>query len=201
MSETIKPLDAREQLFKAYYLESRNAEEAAIKAGYAKSTARKKAPMWVAKDIDSCPKEKRHLWAAIHESIDEMCRELEIDAKYLLKRLYEDVEADLADLYFATGSLKPVHDWPKVWRQGLVAGIETEQQYAYKDGEKVPDGIVAKVKLVDRTKLKQLLGNHVDVRAFKEMVESVHKYEFSGIDENCTPTDAADAYKALITKH
>jgi len=93
-------------------------------------------------------------------------REFDLDAKWLLKRLYDEAQADIADLYRPEGGLKPVHEWPDIWRKGLVAGIDVEQQYLHEDGEKIPDGYITKIKLSDRIKRLELIGKHVDIQAF-----------------------------------
>ena len=114
----------------------------------------------------------------------------------MLKRLARDATADLADLYNENGSLKSVHEWPIAWRTGLVAGIETVQE---RDGED-PDGnpvyaTVRKVKLLDRTKMVELIGKHVDVGAFKEKVEhsgSIATPELKLVLHGTAPSPAAD---------
>jgi len=42
----------------------------------------------------------------------ERSNQLEIDAKWVLKRLADETNADLNDIYYETGELKPVHEWP-----------------------------------------------------------------------------------------
>lgn len=106
-----------------------------------------------------------------------------IDADWLLTRFAEEVEADLADLYDEGGALKPVHKWPKIWRQGLVAGIDVHQEYRYKDGSRIPDGVVMKVKLSDRVKRLEMIGKHVDVQAFKDRVEHSGSIDLTGKTE------------------
>ena len=85
-----------------------------------------------------------------------------IDSDWVLDRLAEEAEADLADIFNAAGELNPIHQWPKIWRQGLVAGVDTMQI-----GD---DGLVKvnKIKLADRVKRLELIGKHVDVSAFVE---------------------------------
>ncbi len=78
-----------------------------------------------------------------------------------------EATADLAELYDKNGGLKPIADWPLVWRQGLVAGLDVDEEF--KDGEKL--GQVTKIKLSDRIKRVELIGKHVDVRAFAERHE------------------------------
>ena len=38
--------------------------------------------------------------------------------RWVLKRLVAEAEADLADLYTDAGDLKPIDEWPEIWRPG-----------------------------------------------------------------------------------
>jgi Terminase small subunit. len=64
-----------------------------------------------------------------------------------------------------------VRDWPLIWRQGLVAGVEAIEEFETIDGERRTIGMVRKIKLSDRIKRIELIGKHVDVQAFKDQVE------------------------------
>jgi phage terminase small subunit len=61
-----------------------------------------------------------------------------------------------------------VKEWPLIWRQGLVAGVEIDALYG-EDREQV--GQTKKLKLSDRIKRIELIGKHVSVQAFREKVE------------------------------
>ena len=82
-------------------------------------------------------------------------------------RLTGEATADLAELFAENGGLKPIADWPLIWRQGLVSGLSVNEDI--EDGTKV--GQVTKVKLFDRIKRLELIGKHVDVQAFAERKE------------------------------
>jgi len=157
-----KKLTAKQQLFCHEYLIDLNATQAAIRAGYSKKTAYSigeenlKKPE-IAEVIAKCKKERS--------------KRTKIDADWLLKRLADEADADVADLYGENGGLKPVHQWPEIWRKGLVAGLDVHQEYSYEDGQKIPDGLIMKVRLSDRTKRLELIGKHVDVQAFPNKVE------------------------------
>lgn len=117
--------------------------------------------------------------AAIVEAKAARSAETGINAAWVLKRLAEEAFADMADLYDEIGRVKPVKDWPLVWRQGLVAGVEVETI-----GEGA--GHVTKIKISERIKRVELIGKHVDVQAFKE------KVDHSGVMTiNVTEEDAA----------
>ena len=75
----------------------------------------------------------------------------------------------MAELYDEDGKLKSIHDWPLIWRQGLVAGVETVRERSSNSDEEV--SFVDKIKVSDRIKRLELIGRHVGVQAFKDKVE------------------------------
>lgn len=157
------PLTGKQARFVSEYLIDLNATQAAIRAGYSEKTAYSQGERLL---------KKVEVAAEIAAAKKARTERTEIDADWVLRRLAGDATADLADLYNEMGDLKPVHEWPMVWRTGLVAGVETVRE---RDGEG-PDGspayvTVRKVKLLDRTRLIELIGKHVDVGAFKDKVE------------------------------
>ena len=86
-----------------------------------------------------------------------------IDADWLLTRLADESEADIADLFDeATGALLPVHKWPKEFRKGLVSGIDVSNVRS--EGGNV--GEIVKIKLADRNAKLKMIGDHVNVGAF-----------------------------------
>lgn len=153
MARKLTPKQAR---FVEEYLIDLNATQAAIRAGYSERTAR-----FIAAENLSKP----NIAAAIEVVLAERSEKTAIDAEWVLRRLVIEAEADVADLYDADGNLKPVHDWPEIWRKGLVAGIDVEIT-----GGDWPVTI-KKLRLSDRLKRIELIGKHVDINAFKERVE------------------------------
>ena len=153
---------AKKKRFGDEYLIDLNATQAAIRAGYSKKTAHSQGPRLL-EDVEVA--------AYIAKCKEERSKRTEIDADWLLKRLADEADADVADLYNDAGGLKPVHEWPEIWRKGLVAGLDTHQEYIYDQGERIPDGYVMKVRLSDRIRRLELIGKHVDVQAFKDKVE------------------------------
>ena len=153
---------AKKKRFAEEYLIDLNATQAAIRAKYSKKTAKSQGQRLLT-DVDVA--------AYIAKGKEERSERTKIDADWLLKRLADEAEADVADLYNDAGGLKPVHEWPEIWRKGLVAGLDVHQEYEYEDGRKIPDGMVMKVKLSDRIRRLELIGKHVDVQAFPNKVE------------------------------
>ncbi len=189
---TPNQLDAREQRFVEEYLLDLDPKRSAIAAGYAKTTASTKSFGWVSKSKSTKP----HVLAAIREALAERSERLKIEADWVLKRLMDEATADLAELYDDGGALKPIREWPLIWRQGLVAGLDVDE--TFEDGKKL--GQVTKVKLSDRIKRVELIGKHVDVQAFAE------RKEIAGIGggpvrvEDLTTTEAARRIAFLLAK-
>jgi phage terminase small subunit len=158
-TETLTP---KQERFCHEYLVDFNATQAAIRAGYSEDSAGSighevlKKPEIVAEIARLKERQTAH-----------------IDARWLLNRLKDEAEADFADLYNANGDLKPVKDWPPVWRKGLIAGLETGEIRG-EGGSAI--GLTRKVKISDRLKRLELIGKHVNVGAF------IEKHEHTGKD-------------------
>jgi len=153
-------LSAKQEAFCVEYVVDLDAVAAALRAGYAPASAKTSAYKSL---------QKPHVVARIAELKRGGLERTKVNADWLLLRLADEADADINDLYDEnTGALKPVRLWPKIWRTGLVSGVEVEQQFAYQDGNKIPDGVVTKIKLSDRVKRLELIGRHVSVGAFGE---------------------------------
>lgn len=83
---TKKKLTAKQQQFVAEYLIDMNATGAAIRAGYAVSTANARAYAWVGESRNDCPKNMRHLWKVVKEAMKARADKIEIDADWVLQR-------------------------------------------------------------------------------------------------------------------
>lgn len=164
--------NAKREMFAKEYLVDLNATQAAIRAGYSKKTARSQGQRLLT-NVD------------IHNRVSELMgtrsERTEIDADWVLSRLAAEAEADLADILTDNGALKPVSQWPLIWRQGLVAGFEVSEETV--DGVKVGDTV--KVKLSDRIKRIELIGKHVNVQAFREQL-----HQTGAVTLNVTQEDA-----------
>lgn len=163
-------LSPKRERFCQQYVIDLNGKQAAIRAGYSEKSAEVTASRLLS-DVK--------VQARILELSQEKQERAGVDAAWLLNRLAVEAEADLADLYTEEGALKPVREWPKIWRQGLVAGLDVDEEF-YTDpesGEKLLIGAVKKVRISDRVKRLELIGKHVTVGAFIERVEHTGKME------------------------
>ncbi|WP_333571326.1 terminase small subunit [Sphingomonas sp.] len=166
-------LTPKQQRFVEEYLIDLNATQAAIRAGYSQQTAHA---------IGHENLSKPEVTAAIAEAKADRSERTRIDAAWVLTRLAEEAEADMSDLYDEAGALKPVKDWPVIWRKGLVAGIKAVEE---RDERGNVVGMVREVKLSDRIKRIELIGKHIDVQAFKDKVEHT-----GGIEVTVSSEDA-----------
>jgi phage terminase small subunit len=157
-------LTDKQEIFCREYLVDLNATQAAIRAGYSGKTAQEQSSRLLSnvmvQDRISVLKLERN-------------EQVGVDAAYVLRRLTEIDQMDVLDVLLANGELKPVKDWPKVWRTTLSGMDVTEMA-----GDSA--GLLKKIKWPDKVKNLELLGKHIDVQAFKEKVE--HSGEISLID-------------------
>lgn len=151
-------LTDKQEMFCREYLVDLNATQAAIRAGYSDKTANRIAAQLLSKlDIG-----KR-----IQELKSERGERLAIDADYVLQRLVEIDQMDVADILLSNGEIKPIKDWPKVWRITL-SGIDVTEMA----GDST--GLLKKIKWPDKVKNLELLGKHISVQAFREQVKNEH---------------------------
>ena len=159
-------LTPKQQRFVEEYLIDLNATQAAIRAGYSPRTANEQGAQNLA---------KLSVAEAIAEAQAEREERTKIDADYVLKRLVEIDRMDVLDIMDDDGNVKPLRDWPKIWRQ-YISNIET---ISMDDGE----GWLKKIKWPDKVKNLELLGRHVSVGAFKDKVEHSGKLEIQSLSD------------------
>lgn len=154
-------ISAKQKRFVDEYLIDLNATQAAIRAGYSKNTANEQGSRLLA---------NVKVKASIDAAIAARSERTGIDAAWVLKRLVAEAEADLGDLYDDNGDLKPVKEWPLIWRQGLVIGVDVNALFEGYGEDRIQIGEVKKLKGSDRIRRIELIGKHVAVNAFQEQV-------------------------------
>ena len=166
-------LTPKQDMFCRDYLVDLNATAAAKRAGYSPRTAKSQGQRLLT-NVDVAER--------IQELSQARQERVQVTADDVLRILYNDVTADVSELYDDRGELKPIHDWPLVFRQGLVAGIDTEELFQGHGKDREYIGETKKIKLADRTRLKELLGKHTTVKAFSDNLD------LSSSDGSMTPT-------------
>ena len=151
MAEKLTP---KQQRWCEEYLIDLNATQAAIRAGYSVNSARQ---------IGTENLSKPALMAAVAAGKHERSIRTMIDSDWVLRGLVDSADADLSDLYNADGGIKPMEEWPLVWKQGLVSGVDI-----INTGE---GATVIRIRLVDRFKYLQMIGRHVEIGAFEKRVK------------------------------
>lgn len=151
-------LTDKQELFAREFIKDLNASQAAIRAGYSEKSSRNQAARMMAND---------DILNRIAELKASRNEEVGVDAAYVLRRLVEIDEMDVLDILLANGELKPIAQWPKVWRTSL-SGIDVSEIA----GDAA--GLLKKIKWPDKVKNLELLGKHVTVQAFREQVKTEH---------------------------
>lgn len=144
--------------FVAEYLVDLNATQAAIRAGYAKKGAKDQAYQLM---------QLPEVAQAIEQAMGERNKRLQVDADYVLQRLTEIDQLDLADIFDVDGKLMPIRQWPLIWRQ-MVKEVDMK---------------TGKVKFHDKLRALELIGKHVNVNAFREQVNHTGNINLTDITD------------------
>lgn len=156
----------KHEIFAQEFAAGKTATAAMITAGYSEKWARQNSTRLVTTNDD--------LRSRIAELQELLLKDKLVDARKLHTRWSEMFDADIADIVEADTAtnrmrLKPLHQWPKVWRQ-MLSGAEVKELFEHsKDGgdaswDKI--GELVKMKFVDQLKLGELIGRHKAVDAF-----------------------------------
>ena len=172
-STQFKPLTAMQEAYCQSYIKTpENQTQAAINAGFSPNTAAVKASVMMRDE---------RIQKRIAELMEERNKRMRVSADYVLMRLVEIDQMDVIDILNDDGGMKPIAEWPKVWRTSLsamdIATIKTTQASLQKENGEADlsvedvEHILKKVKWPDKVKNLELIGKHVDVNAFKERIE------------------------------
>lgn len=162
-STQYKPLTAMMEAYCQSYIKTpENQTQAAINAGFSPNTAHVKASVMMRDE---------RIQKRIAELMEERNKRNRVSADYVLMRLVEIDQMDVIDILDDEGGLKPISQWPKVWRTSISAVDINRIRMAMKDDEEDIESTLQKIKWPDKVKNLELIGKHVDVNAFKERLE------------------------------
>lgn len=172
-STQYKPLTAMQEAYCQSYIKTpENQSQAAIDAGFSPNTAAVKASVMMRDE---------RIQKRIADLMEERNKRNRVSADYVLMRLVEIDQMDILDILNDDGGMKPIAEWPKVWRTSLsamdIATIKTTQASLQKENGEADlsvedvEHILKKVKWPDKVKNIELIGKHVNVNAFKERLE------------------------------
>lgn len=162
-------LPPKQARFAEEYVKDLNGTQAATRAGYSQRTANEQAARLLA---------NVSVQQYVRKLLEERSQEVKIDAAYVLTRLGEIDQMDALDILADDGSVKPIADWPKIWRQ-MISGLDV-MEIAQGD-EEARIAVVKKIKWPDKIRNLELIGRHVGVQAFKDRVE--HSGSIKGMAE------------------
>ena len=180
--------NARQKRFVHEYLIDLNGCQAAIRAGYSQKTAQEQASrllsnVKVQKEIERHQKERQG--------------RTEVTQDYVLKKLVDIAEMDVLDILNDNMSLKPVSQWPKIWRQFL-SGFDVVEMFEGRGDDREMIGLLKKIKWPDKVKNLELLGRHLGM--FKDRVEHTGKDGGPIQHENLSddPNEAVQVYLNIM---
>ncbi len=155
-------LTPKQDAFVEEFLVDLNATKAAVRCGYSNKFANRQASQLLANP---------EIASAIDAAKSRRSLETGIDARWVLRRLVAESEADIADLFDDKNDLKPVSEWPPLFREGLVQSVEIDALYEGHGKDRVQIGHTKKLRLSDRLRRLELIGKHISVSAFQENVQ------------------------------
>ncbi len=179
-------LKAKPELFCREYIVDLNVTQAAIRAGYSAKTAYSSGQRLFKEEV---------VQQRINELKQDRINQLGVDANYVLLRLVEIDRMDAADIFNKDMSIKPIREWPQVWRR-YISGFDVSELF---EGKEMV-GILKKIKWPDKVRNLELLGKHIAVQAFKENIRN----EVTGANggpmqiSNLSPDEAAEAYRKMM---
>lgn len=160
-STQYKPITAMQEAYAQEYTKCpENQTQAAINAGFSPNTAAVKASVMMRDE---------RIQKRIAELMEERNKRLRVSADYVLLRLVEIDQMDVIDILDDDGTLKPIREWPKIWRTTL-SGFDLSSTIMNMNEDSI-ETILKKIKWPDKVKNLELIGKHVDVNAFKERLE------------------------------
>ncbi|EMT2447097.1 terminase small subunit [Acinetobacter baumannii] len=154
-------LRGKQKIFVHEYLKDLNATQAAIRAGYSAKTAG---------SIGDENLKKPEIQKAITEAQNARIKRLDVDADYVLNRLVQIDQMDVIDIMNDDLSLKPISNWPPIWRQ-YISGLDNMEEFDGRGEDRSLIGYLRKIKWPDKVKNLELLGKHISIGAFKDRVE------------------------------
>lgn len=146
-------LNDKQKRFCEEYLIDLNATQAAIRAGYSKSSA---------KEIASENLTKPNIQQYLSNRQKELQEATGITQKRVLEEYAKIAFADIRDVYNEDGSLKNISELSDEAAAAL-AGIETDEIFEGYGEERIQTGISKKIKRWDKVKALDSLGRHLGI--------------------------------------
>lgn len=101
-------------------------------------------------------------------------KRLRANGDYVLRELMDMWEADVGDILDTDGYVRPLGEWPTIWKR-MLNGFENVELFDGKGEDRAKVADLKKLKWVDRGKIIELIGKHTDVGAWTERRELTGK--------------------------
>lgn len=151
-------LSHKQESFVSEYLIDMNGTQAAIRAKYAKGSAKVTASRLLT---------NVNVIEALAVAMKSRSKRTEITADTVLTDLSEIFNADPKDILNDDWTLKPISGWPEMWRKAL-SGFDIQEMFEGRGDERKMVGLIKKIKWPDKLKTLELMGKHVNVGAFSD---------------------------------
>lgn len=153
-------LNAKQEAFAHEYIKDLNITQSAIRAGYSEKTAHSQGSRLLNHvEVSQLIQKLKH----------QRCEASKVDAEYVLRRLKAIDELDILDIVQDDlMSFKPLNEWPKSWRTSINGFDISTVMFG---GDEPIETIVKKIKWPDKVKNLELIGKHVDVKAWDKEAE------------------------------
>lgn len=169
-----RPLSAKQEAFCREYIIDLNATQACIRAGYSEKTAA---------NIGNENLRKPQIQEKLAKLINDRSKRLEISADWVLEELKKIHELDILDIMNdELTAFKALSEWPKIWRTSI-SGMDIMTI----SGESDMEQVVNKIKWPDKTKNLDMIGRHVNVKAWEK------EKQVTNVSNNIMPVPTADS--------
>lgn len=148
-----RELDERQERFCQEYLVDLNGTQAAIRAGYAKRSARS-----MASDLLSRP----NIQVRLNVLKEAREQKTGITAERVLLEIYRCAMTDPAEAFRSDGRLKSIHEMPEGLRRAI-ASFEIEELFEGSGRDREHVGQVKKLKFWDKPRNLEMLGRHLSL--------------------------------------
>lgn len=153
MAKTPRKLTGKQELFCKEYIISKNATQAAIKAGYSPKTSHVMGPENLEK-----PKIKKRL-AELLKPIND---QLDFGAQEVLSELKKLATSNLLDFFDNNGFLKPLSEITRD-QMACVSAVDMELFTPKEPGERLHISQAKKLKFWNKLKALELYGSHLSL--------------------------------------
>lgn len=146
-----KPLHPRKEAFCGEYIIDFNGYQAAVRAGYSKTSARHMACLML---------QEPAIIERVQQLIAERSQRTEITADRVLREVARIGLSDVRRLFTKTGTMKPIHELDDD-TAAAVASVEVMEEFSGRGEDRVLVGHVKKIKLWDKNSAAEKLMKHL----------------------------------------